>query len=149
MKIRNIWSKVEEPLELHSDSRGKIVDIFYNKNIDHVAAITSKPYTVRGDHYHKETTQSILITKGFLEYWHKPADSDNDAEMIVARVGDLVTSPPFEVHTLVTRGDENHFIVFSEGARGGPDYESDTYRVQTIIPSSKDPRVNKGCENEL
>ena len=29
--------------------------------------------------------------------------------------------------------DGNEFIVFSEGLRGGKDYESDTYRVSNII----------------
>ena len=31
MKIRNIWKDVEEPLELHTDKRGSIVDLFYNE----------------------------------------------------------------------------------------------------------------------
>ena len=30
MKIKNIWKDIESPLELHTDDRGSIVDIFYN-----------------------------------------------------------------------------------------------------------------------
>jgi len=36
MKIRNIWKNVKEPLELHTDTRGSIVDLFYNEDINHV-----------------------------------------------------------------------------------------------------------------
>ena len=60
------------PLEIHSDERGSIADyIFYNAKVNHVAIIKSEPNSIRGNHYHKETTQHILITKGSLEYWYK------------------------------------------------------------------------------
>ena len=36
-------------LELHSDSRGYIVDLFYNDNINHVAKIVSVPNSIRGN----------------------------------------------------------------------------------------------------
>ena len=39
------------------DKRGSISDIFYNTNIQHVAIIKSKPHALRGDHFHKKTTQ--------------------------------------------------------------------------------------------
>ena len=57
------------------DKRGSITDIFYKKNIQHVAIIDSKPNVRRGDHYHKKTTQWMYITKGSLEYWYKPLKS--------------------------------------------------------------------------
>ena len=139
MKIRNIWKNVEDPLELHADDRGSIVDIFYNDKIEHVAVIHSDPNVLRGNHYHKYSTQHMLMTRGSLEYWWKPAGSDEPAKMIVARVGDLVSTPPNEIHALVIREDGNQFIVFSEGVRGGTDYESDTFRVDSIVPQDKLP----------
>ena len=36
MKYKNIWKDIEPPLELNKDTRGEIVDIFYNENINHV-----------------------------------------------------------------------------------------------------------------
>ena len=78
MKHKNIWADVFSPLELNEDSRGRIVDIFYNQNINHVAVIDSKPNVVRGNHYHKLTTQHILITKGSLTYWYKKFDSSKN-----------------------------------------------------------------------
>ena len=137
MKIRNIWINVEEPLELHVDSRGSIVDVFYNDNIEHVAVVDTEPNQLPGNHYHKQSTQHMLMTKGSLEYWYKPVDSDEPAEMVVAEVGDIVSTLPNEIHALVIREDGNQFIVFSEGVRGGMDYESDTFRVDCIVPKEK------------
>ena len=133
MKIRNIWKDVEEPLELHTDDRGSIVDLFYNEDINHVATVTSEPNAIRGNHYHKETTQHMLMTKGSLEYWYKPVGSNEKAQMIVAREGDLVSTSPNEIHALRIGPEGNEFVVFSQGIRGGKDYESDTFRVDNII----------------
>ena len=131
---RHIDSIEDTPLESHTDERGTIIDLFYNETIHHVARVTSKPASIRGNHYHKETTQHMLMTKGSLEYWYKPVDSDEPAQMVVAFVGDIVSTPPNEVHALRVGPEGNQFIVFSEGIRGGKDYESDTFRVENIIP---------------
>ena len=139
MKIRNIWNDVHTPLELHEDDRGSIVDIFYKDSIDHVALVDSKPNVIRGNHYHKQSTQHMLMTKGSLEYWYKNVDTNEPAKMIIAKVGDIVSTPPNEIHALVIRGDGNQFVVFSEGVRGGSDYESDTFRVDVIVPEAKQP----------
>ena len=134
MKKRFINNIKGTSLESHSDERGTIVDLFYNENIHHVARVTSKPGVIRGNHYHKETTQHMLMTQGSLEYWYKPVDSTEPAKMVIALVGDLISTGPNEIHALKIGSDGNQFIVFSEGVRGGKDYESDTYRVENIIP---------------
>ena len=133
MKIRNIWKDVKEPLELHNDDRGSIVDLFYNEDINHVATVTSEPNVIRGNHYHKETTQHMLMIKGSLEYWYKTVDSNEEAQMVVAKEGDLVSTGPNEIHALRIGPEGNEFVVFSQGKRGGKDYESDTFRVENII----------------
>lgn len=133
MKIRNIWKNVQEPLEIHTDDRGSIVDLFYNEDINHVATVTSEPDVIRGNHYHKETTQHMLMTKGSLEYWYKNVDSDEPSKMVVVNEGDLVSTGPNEIHALRIGPEGNEFVVFSQGKRGGKDYESDTFRVDNII----------------
>ena len=120
-------------LEYHKDDRGSIVDLFFNENINHVARIISKPNAIRGNHYHKETTQHMLMTKGSLEYWYKPLNSTEPSKMVLAEVGDIISTGPYEIHALKIGPDGNEFIVFSEGIRGGKDYESDTFRVNNII----------------
>lgn len=133
MEVINLYTNNNEPLELHTDARGSIADVFYNTNINHVAIVKSEPNAIRGNHYHKETTQHMLITKGSLEYWYKSVDSEEQPKMYLAKVGDLVTTKPYEIHTLKITQEGNEFIVFSEGKRGGKDYESDTFRVASII----------------
>ena len=133
MIYRNIRKDLPKTLELHEDERGSILDIFYKKKIDHVAIVDSNPNTLRGNHYHKITTQHMLITKGSLEYWYKQLGSTDEAKMKLVEVGDLVTTPPLEVHALKILEKGNQFIVFSEGLRGGSDYELDTFRVDSII----------------
>lgn len=133
MKKINVYEKNNTDLEVFNDNRGTIADVFYNHALNHVAIITSEPNVIRGNHYHKETTQHMLMTKGSLEYWYKDFGSDEPAKMYVAKVGDLVSTKPFEIHGLRICSEGNEFIVFSEGLRGGKDYESDTYRVDSII----------------
>ena len=132
MKNKNIWDTPESPLEKHVDGRGIIVDIFYKDKIEHVAVIQSAKGAIRGNHYHKYTTQHMLITKGSLEYWHKPLNSDDPANFVLLEAGDFITTPPDEIHALKIVED-NEFVVFTEGLRGGKDYEDDTYRLSESI----------------
>ena len=132
MKQKNIWEQPTAPLELHSDVRGDITDIFYKDNIHHVAVIRSNKGAIRGNHYHKETTQYMLITKGALEYWHKPLGSDDEPNCILLKEGDFMETPPNEIHAL-NIVEDNEFVVFTTGTRGGQDYESDTFRIDGNI----------------
>jgi dTDP-4-dehydrorhamnose 3,5-epimerase-like enzyme len=126
---RNSWNEVKEPLEVHEDDRGVIADLFYKDKIDHVAIIKSVKGAWRGSHYHKQSTQTILVTKGRLEYWYTDARDDNDSiKCEIMEVGDLITSTPYEIHAL-NMLEDNEFVVFSKGPRGGSDYESDTFRI--------------------
>tara|TARA_B110000263_G_scaffold44150_1_gene36103 strand:- start:210 stop:617 length:408 start_codon:yes stop_codon:yes gene_type:complete len=133
MKFRNIFIDNTKELQTHEDDRGIISDIFYKENIQHSALIDSKPNAIRGNHYHKETTQHMVMTKGSLEYWYKEYGSNEEAKCKVLKKGDFVSTPPYEIHALKIRPEGNQFIVFSEGIRGGLDYEKDTFRVPSII----------------
>tara|TARA_Y100000768_G_C23887787_1_gene638535 strand:+ start:191 stop:577 length:387 start_codon:yes stop_codon:yes gene_type:complete len=115
------------------DKRGSIADLFYKKNINHVAIIKSKPNTRRGDHYHKKTTQWMYITRGSLEYWYKPLRSKLKPKMKLLKAGDMVETPPYEMHALKIGKNGNEFIVFTVGKRGGKDYENDTFRFSPTL----------------
>lgn len=130
---RNIYKNLPNNLELHIDNRGSILDLFFNDKIDHVAIIKSQPFALRGNHFHKLTTQHILITSGSLEYWYKNYNSDENPKKVIANKGDLISTPPYEVHALKIGPEGNEFIVFSQGMRGGSNYEQDTFRVEPII----------------
>ena len=119
-----------------SDERGRISDILYQTPIEHVAIIESdQGGLIRGNHYHKQTTQHIFVTKGSLRYWYQPLDKSHEVRSIVVREYDLVSTGPYEIHALEIL-EANQFIVFSHGLRGGSDYEADTFRVDPILTPS-------------
>lgn len=132
MIVKNVYSNVETPLQKHEDDRGVIADIFYNDNLHHVSIIKSNKGAIRGNHYHKETTQYMLITKGSLEYWYKPLDGNEKPNFVLLKQGDFVETPPNEIHALKIV-EENEFLVFTKGVRGGKDYEDDTIRINYSI----------------
>jgi len=116
-----------------SDDRGTISDILYKTEINHVAIIeTHHGGVIRGNHYHKLSTQHIFMTKGSLRYWYQPFDKSAPVESKLLQEYEMITTPPFEVHSLEMI-DCSQFIVFSQGLRGGADYEQDTFRVNPIL----------------
>ena len=120
-----------------TDDRGSIADIFYKTAIDHVGVIDSvRKGVIRGNHYHKQTTQHTFVTKGSLRYYWQPVDGSAPVKSAVVRELELVTSPPNEVHAMEML-EPCQFIVFSEGVRGGSDYEADTYREIKIVTPEK------------
>jgi dTDP-4-dehydrorhamnose 3,5-epimerase-like enzyme len=125
-----------------SDERGQISDIFYKASLEHVAVIESKKGgLIRGNHYHKLTTQHIFITKGSLRYWYQPVDKTQPVKSVVLKEYEVVSTPPMEVHALEIL-EPNQFIVFSSGLRGGTDYEADTFRDIVIL--TKDMLEKRG-----
>jgi quercetin dioxygenase-like cupin family protein len=135
MKKINIYQPIPDTgLEVHSDARGTIADVFYGTSINHVCVITSVPGAVRGNHYHKNTTQHTLLTKGKMRYWWQTADQSTPAQSVDLSAGDMVSSHPNEIHTLEFLDATSECVVFTEGPRGGVDYEKDTFRVESIIP---------------
>lgn len=138
MKIRSVYAPTDS-CEVHRDDRGLIADVFYNASVQHVAMIESVPDAVRGNHFHKSTTQHILVVQGSLQYWFTQVGdapdtwSGSSATFVDVRVGDLVTTPPYEAHALKIGPAGCVFLALSQGLRGGRDYEQDTFRVPTII----------------
>jgi len=135
MKKYNVFANENSGLEIHNDERGRIADAFFDTNINHVAIIDSVKGAVRGNHFHKETVQSILIIRGSLEYWYKNLDDDSPAQFTIAIEGDVITSGKNEIHAMRMLEHNTQFIAFTEGVRGGKNYEKDTYRIVNSIIS--------------
>jgi dTDP-4-dehydrorhamnose 3,5-epimerase-like enzyme len=133
MRHYNIDQNIEKGLGQHTDDRGSITDIFYGRAMNHGCIITNQPGAVRGNHYHKLTTQYTLVLNGTLNYYSKPVDSNEPAHVFVAGHGDMIISEPNEIHAMKTGEHGCTFMAFAEGPRGGQDYESDTYRVASIV----------------
>ena len=133
MKHYNINHNAEKGLGQHTDERGTITDMFYAGNMNHGCIITNTPKAVRGNHYHKLTTQYTLVLDGTLTYYSRPVDSNEPIQKFVAGHVDMIISEPGEIHAMRTGEHGCTFLAFAEGPRGGEDYESDTYRVDSII----------------
>lgn len=112
----------------HTDDRGVIMDLIENRNINAITDITFTAGAVRANHYHKETTQWNYVVRGKILLKTKMVDSDSAAEEIIMNVGDLVETVPNEIHALKALED-SQLLVFTEGPRGGKEYESDTFRL--------------------
>jgi len=134
MKTYNIYANHGlEGLGSFADDRGTITDIFYMANMNHGCIITNQPGAVRGNHYHKLTTQYTYILSGRLTYYSKSIGGDQSTDVFTAIAGDMIISEPLEIHAMKSGPDGCTFIAFAEGPRGGADYESDTYRVESIV----------------
>ena len=134
MKIYNIYNNTEPGLGQHTDDRGAITDIFHLVDMNSACMITNTPGAVRANHYHKQTTQFTFILSGTLDYYSKPVDSEEPANVVTAGTGDMIISEPNEIHAWRTGSNGCTLIAFARGPRGGEDYESDTFRVESIIP---------------
>jgi len=108
------------------DARGKIIDILENEPIEYVTMITSKEGAVRGNHYHQESWQFTFLISGEIKCAIQ--ELDKEVEIAIMQPGDLLVSPPNEIHTLMALKD-SEFMVFTRGPRGGKNYEQDTFRI--------------------
>lgn len=107
------------------DERGFIVDVVQDSEFQHATVISSIKGAVRGNHYHKETVQSVFVLLGkVMVSWRVPGGG---VEHRILAPGDLVTHPPLERHA-VTALEDSSFLVLTRGPRGGDHYESDTFR---------------------
>jgi quercetin dioxygenase-like cupin family protein len=113
-----------------NDERGDIIDLIENKVINAVTIVTFKEGAVRGNHYHKATTQwNYLISGKIMIRTQKPGEDFIDAIM---NPGDFFVALPNEYHALKALEDAK-LLVLTKGPRGGKEYESDTFRLKNPL----------------
>lgn len=112
------------------DARGEIVDLIEGENINAVTRITFTKGSVRGNHFHKETTQWNYLIKGKVKLIVQVGDGAIKEHIL--EPGDLVSTAPMEKHAIVSIED-SELLVFTKGPRGGKEYESDTFRLNNPI----------------
>mgnify|MGYP001203036181 CR=1 FL=1 len=111
----------------HEDSRGVITDILEDNDVECVSIITSTEGAVRGNHYHKETTQYTYIISGSMRVLEQAPGEP--VEEHILEPGDLIVTPPMVSHVFVAVED-SLFIACAHGPRRGKQYEDDTYRLE-------------------
>ncbi|MEK7629885.1 MAG: WxcM-like domain-containing protein [Patescibacteria group bacterium] len=112
------------------DSRGSIRDIIVGQDVDSVTIITCKKGSVRGNHFHKKSSQYTYIVKGSFTYASKK--DNNPVETIEVKEGDLTLSIPNEQHAFKALED-SVLLQLSKGPRQGENYENDTFRLEKPI----------------
>ena len=122
-----------------TDNRGDILDIFVNSPKDHCALITSKKGAIRGNHFHKESTQFTFIVEGKFKLYRAKVDEDGkilgEITCDIIEKNELITHPAYEAHTLEAISENTTILAFACGKRGGSYYEDDTYRLEQKLNS--------------
>lgn len=81
------------------DERGSIFNVL-EEPISHVAIITSKKGSIRGNHYHPNQIQYVYLISGSYESISRSISKDSKEEKIVVEPGDLVITPPMVAHAM-------------------------------------------------
>lgn len=122
------------------DKRGAITDIFEGSKFDCLTVLTCNEGSVRGNHFHKYTTQYTYIVDGkFRAYIQLPGKK---VETRIVKGGDLIVSPPNERHAFRALED-SRMLAFCTGPRAGKQYEVDTFKLETPISGSFAAAVKK------
>jgi quercetin dioxygenase-like cupin family protein len=111
----------------HKDKRGIISDII-QKNVNSITYITIKKGKIRGNHFHKRTTQWNYILSGKVNLYYKNNKSSKTIKKILLKKKDLAVCEQFEPHALKAISD-CEIMVFTKGPRRGKEYENDTFRL--------------------
>ena len=113
-----------------SDLRGDIFNIFEGR-IEHIALITSKKGSVRGNHYHKEDYQYIYLLSGAFESHSCDVRNPSKKQVLKVRPGDLVDTPPHIAHAQKFTED-SIFLALTTRQRESGKYEEDTIAFPVI-----------------
>ena len=122
--------KIEKKPINFEDARGAIRDILIGNDVDAVTIITCKEGSVRGNHFHKLSTQwSYIVSGKFLCAVQRPQELVETREV---SEGDLIVHAPYESHAFKALED-SVFLSLTKGPRRGKNYEEDTFRLEELI----------------
>ena len=120
--MRKIKTKIN-----FGDHRGVIIDLLEGKEINAITYISQKKDKVRGNHLHKKTIQWNYLIKGKIILFTKI--KNKKTKQVILLKGDLVETTINEAHAIKAIKD-SEYIVFTQGPRGGKEYETDTFRLK-------------------
>ena len=82
------------------DERGAITNIL-EEPINHVAIITTKAGSIRGNHYHPEQIQYVYLVSGRYESVSVDLKKENaEVEKVTVQAESLVITPPMIAHAM-------------------------------------------------
>ena len=117
-------------MDRFEDERGVIQDLF--GPVDAVTRITSVKGAIRGNHFHKATTQWTYVMSGLLRVvtegsGHSGADGPRESRDYAP--GEIACELPGVSHAWEALEDTD-VMVFTVGPRSGAAYETDTFRLE-------------------
>lgn len=126
---------------VYKDARGVITDLHDGEPVNALTTVTCRTGAIRGNHYHKHTTQFTYVLTGRLRFLAQ--NEGGPVERRVVRAGDLITSLPRERHAFEALED-SVLLAFCHGPRAGRNYENDTYRLaEPLIVAKQSKRSSK------
>ena len=113
------------------DERGIIANVL-EEPINHVAIITSKEDSVRGNHYHPEQIQYVYLVSGRYESVSKDLRvTDARVEKVLVEAGSLVITPPMIAHAMRFLEDST-LLNLTTGQRESHDYPEHTKEYKLL-----------------
>lgn len=81
----------------HADDRGSLTQLAHN-SIGQVNVLISRKDTIRGNHYHKISTESFYVVSGSVEVI---GFNDSETEKRIFKRGDFFQIKPYVVHSMI------------------------------------------------
>jgi quercetin dioxygenase-like cupin family protein len=134
---RATWpTDVIVPLEAaHADARGAIQPLV-DMDMKSCVLITSRPGSVRANHYHRTDWHFCYVLSGTIEYYHRPVGSTARPAHVTVRAGQLFFTPPMVEHAMVFP-EETAFLTLGRNSRAQDVYEADVVRIDPIHPQGR------------
>ena len=116
------------------DARGEIqplVDLMMRSAV----LIESKKDSVRANHYHKTDWHYCYVIDGEIDYYYRPTGSDQEAEKVTVKKGELFFTPPMVDHAMHFNVDTT-FLTLGRNSREQAVYEADVERIALFDPDN-------------
>ena len=114
------------------DKRGKIIDIFVSTPKEHCTMVTFNKGAIRGNHFHKKTTQYTFVIEGKLllisQKVNQKGELMGNPKKKIILENFLVVHKQKHAHAFKAL-KKSKVLAFADGARAGKKYEEDTFRL--------------------
>jgi len=88
--------KIITPDFIFNDERGSLVQLVH-KGYTQVNVVTSNAGVLRGDHYHKKSTEAFYVVSGSVDV---TLNREAEREQITFKQGDFFQINPYTVHSM-------------------------------------------------
>src|SRR3972149_4368027 len=91
--------RVERRKPVFKDARGVITDVLDSVPVECVTVLKTRKGAVRGNHYHKKTTQYLYVLTGRFQVFERRPGGPVERRLL--RPGDILITPPWVGHAVV------------------------------------------------